>query len=172
MIWVIWSCKVLGKPLLDHVGYVAWHCHNILYVAWTGVWRLQFFRFCHYVSLYSCPQGNTPKSHCLCHPQPPLLNKSAFFSPIHFKVSASHCSNNIIYYWENVLFSFSVWNDYEPNNWRGLEWCSELWGHGLNDKSCSAVQAYICERSRGKLSFRSSLSWSCALEIFAASFRC
>lgn len=41
-----------------------------------------------------------------------------------------------------------VWNDYEPNNWRGLEWCSELWGHGLNDKSCSAVQAYICERSR------------------------
>lgn len=41
-----------------------------------------------------------------------------------------------------------VWNDYEPNNWGGSEWCAELWGHGLNDKSCSTVQAYICERSK------------------------
>ena len=51
------------------------------------------------------------------------------------------------------LFIFSVWNDYEPNNWRGIEWCCELWGQGLNDKSCSAVQAYICERPKGKALF-------------------
>ncbi|XP_029637775.1 C-type mannose receptor 2-like isoform X2 [Octopus sinensis] len=41
-----------------------------------------------------------------------------------------------------------VWNDHEPNNWGGTEWCAEIWGHGLNDKSCSIVQAYICERPK------------------------
>ncbi|GAB1609881.1 hypothetical protein Ahia01_001274000 [Argonauta hians] len=41
-----------------------------------------------------------------------------------------------------------IWNDHEPNNWGGAEWCAEIWGHGLNDKSCSIVQAYICERPK------------------------
>ncbi|XP_075780783.1 C-type lectin mannose-binding isoform-like [Pelodiscus sinensis] len=50
---------------------------------------------------------------------------------------------------DGSVYRYDAWNDWEPNNKGGTEYCVELWtstGYKTwNDKTCSTKNAYICK---------------------------